>query len=61
MVSPLSIENALRSAASASAQVLDGDVDEPGAQRPLFLVCFLAIVLHDGLSPLPSASSGVNR
>ena len=33
-------------AAAGLAQVLDGDVDEPGAQRPLFLVRFLAIVLH---------------
>jgi len=33
-----------------SAQVLDGDVDQPGAQRSGFLVRFLAFVLH-GLSP----------
>jgi hypothetical protein len=31
-------------------QVLDGNVDQPGAQRALLLVRFLPIVLHD-LSP----------
>jgi hypothetical protein len=31
---------------TGSAQVLDGDVDQPGAQRSLFLVRFLAFVLH---------------
>jgi hypothetical protein len=32
------------------AQVLDLNVDEPGAQRAFFLVRFLAFVLH-GVSP----------
>jgi hypothetical protein len=32
------------------AQVLDRDVDKPGAQRAFFLVRFFAFVLH-GLSP----------
>jgi hypothetical protein len=31
-------------------QVLDGNVDQPGAQRALLLVRFFPIVLHD-LSP----------
>ena len=35
---------------SPSAEVLDGHVDEPGAERLPFLVRLLAIVLH--ISPL---------
>ncbi len=32
-------------------QVLDSDIDKPGAQRALLLVRFLAIVFH-GVYPL---------
>jgi hypothetical protein len=51
-LSPLSIKTWVSVCVVCLAEVLDGDVDEPGTQRPLFLVRFLAIVLHDGLSPL---------
>lgn len=41
----------LKNGCGQLAQVLDLDVDEPGAQRALFLVRFLPFVLH-GVSPL---------
>jgi hypothetical protein len=37
-----------------SAQVLDGDVDQPGAEGLPFLVGILAIVLHVSLSLRPA-------